>query len=578
MADDGASSSAVPTASNRRGVGGGSAAVKASASSAKPQILTFSLSQRPRATRASQPKARTGCKTCDHHDDLEPLPRADNECPTPRVWRRHVKCDETKPACLHCVKWQGFCEGYEHLAAPAVGNEGATTAGSRQRRPKKDLAAASDEHSVVVWQPTEHQGMFAQDPDKIYFDHWLQLSDMLDGSWFGSNLWTRTIPQLSRVDPTLRYASMAIGALSQAMAMVPPQSRGPGTWSQASNGTLVTHSRHYRDAVVYYGRALRLARERHPYQTGSQDPNQSHDQAQQRQQQAAQTQKLLQGDGHHAEDALRAIVLSCILFLCFETIHGNRTAALRHLLYGGRVVASWVESCFVKQLTKMGLLPSPPQSAASSPSPEQPAEAAGGAGDGGRAKQKEIPLPVLGTSPEPYILQDEVLQVFQRLDRQAFAAKLRIEGEEDQEYFSQTHPQSISRTAYVMRNMSRRVFPNVAEARRKWDTISHWLTKIEQTIKMHSVPPSARQEELLPENTGLVNDEDAPPEGGGALDKSGHPLLAGNRFSPDPPSSSPGQSPSGDSPAPAGETEAGYPDWDQLNTDLLGSFGAAWAP
>lgn len=418
--------------------------------------------------------------------------------------------------------------------------------------------------------------MFAHDPDKIYFDQWLQLSDVLDGSWFGSDLWTRTIPQLSRADPTLRYASMAIGALSQAMAMV-PQSRGtpgtgsgPGTWNQASNGTLVTHSRHYRDAVVYYGRALRLARERHPYQT-SQGPNQSHDQALQRQQQAAQTQMLLQGDGHRAEDALRATVLSCILFLCFETIHGNRTAALRHLLYGGRVVASWVESCFVKQLIKMGALPSPPQSAASSPSPEQPAEAAGGSGDGGGAKQKEMPLPVLGTSPEPYILQDEVIQVFQRLDTQTFAAKLRSEVEEDQEYFRRTHPQSISRTAYVMRNMSRRVFPNVAEARRKWDTISHWLTKIEQTIKMHSVPPSARQEELLPEHTGLVSDEDAPPEG--ALDKPGHPLLAGSRFSPDPPS---GQSPSSDGPAPA-ETE-GYPDWDQLNTDLLGSFGAAWAP
>ncbi|KAL8349124.1 hypothetical protein RB598_004805 [Gaeumannomyces tritici] len=569
MPGDGASSSAAPVAGGRGrggggGGGGGGASSKASASSAKPQILTFSLNERPRATRASQPKARTGCKTCE---------------------RRHVKCDETKPACLRCVKWQGFCEGYEHLAAPAAGNEGAAT-GGKQRRSKKDVAAASTatkDHSVVVWQPTEHQGMYAQDPDKIYFDHWLQLSDILDGSWFGSDLWTRTIPQLSRTDPTLRYASMAIGALSQAMAMVPQSRSTPRTgvgspcWSQASNGALVTHSRHYRDAVVYYGRALRLASERRPNQGPNQTLGQTREQAQ-----AAQTQMLLQG-GHHAEDALRATVLSCILFLCFETIHGNRPAALRHLIYGGRVVASWVESCFVKQLIKMGMLPSPPQSVASSPpAAEESAEATGtavtaettetaetAAGNGnGEATPKEMPLPVLGTSPDPYVLQDEVLQVFQRLDCQCIAAGLRVEFEEDQESFRDLHPQSISRTAYVMRNISRRAFPNIAEARRKWDTISHWLIKIEQTIKMHSVPLSTREEKYIPKNANLV--DEGPVEG--PLDKAGHPLLAGPRFSPDPPSA---QSPS-DSPTPL-EGES-YLDWDQLNMDLLGSFGAAWAP
>ncbi len=26
--------------------------------------------------------------------------------------KRHVKCDETKPSCLRCVKWKGKCDGY----------------------------------------------------------------------------------------------------------------------------------------------------------------------------------------------------------------------------------------------------------------------------------------------------------------------------------------------------------------------------------------------------------------------------------------------------------------------------------
>ncbi|KAH8808719.1 hypothetical protein F5884DRAFT_753238 [Xylogone sp. PMI_703] len=47
-----------------------------------------------RRSRASKPKVRTGCTTCKI---------------------RHVKCDETKPACMRCVKFGRQCDGYAQV-------------------------------------------------------------------------------------------------------------------------------------------------------------------------------------------------------------------------------------------------------------------------------------------------------------------------------------------------------------------------------------------------------------------------------------------------------------------------------
>jgi hypothetical protein len=74
-----------------------------------PRSFVFTLQHRPRATRASVPKVRSGCITCK---------------------RRHVKCDEAKPACQRCLKWQGTCEGY-HLESPSKRNRSKSPASSQ---------------------------------------------------------------------------------------------------------------------------------------------------------------------------------------------------------------------------------------------------------------------------------------------------------------------------------------------------------------------------------------------------------------------------------------------------------------
>jgi hypothetical protein len=49
------------------------------------------IDSKPKHSRTSAQKVRTGCITCK---------------------KRHVKCDETKPHCNNCLRNRGHCEGY----------------------------------------------------------------------------------------------------------------------------------------------------------------------------------------------------------------------------------------------------------------------------------------------------------------------------------------------------------------------------------------------------------------------------------------------------------------------------------
>ncbi|KAG7058278.1 C6 zinc finger domain-containing protein [Colletotrichum scovillei] len=94
------------------------------------QLHVFSLSNRPKQSRASAPKTRNGCKECRYvyvnslirvfHSPpssfLVIVPTLDEEN-TGLTWyrtcrRRHIKCDLARPHCVKCVKSNRICEGY----------------------------------------------------------------------------------------------------------------------------------------------------------------------------------------------------------------------------------------------------------------------------------------------------------------------------------------------------------------------------------------------------------------------------------------------------------------------------------
>ena len=113
----------------------------------------------------------------------------------------------------------------------------------------------------------------------------------LGGSFFQEEFWKGIVPQLSQENLAVRYAAMAVDsvrniAVADSEYLSPPKSTPKGTA--------------YDDALTYYGNAM---------------------------QEMTRTQ-------HN----LRASIVCCILFVCFEILHGDRKTAIAHVFNGKRMV------------------------------------------------------------------------------------------------------------------------------------------------------------------------------------------------------------------------------------------------
>jgi len=328
--------------------------------------------------------------------------------------KRHLKCDETKPACQRCLKRKGHCEGYESSGTVAPKprtrwrdsesasetSQSDTTASPPSDRPE----TYGGRHALVcrcggmLMDPDYNSTVFRNGLEKLYFDNWMRLAPSLGGGCFKSRLWSSTIPQLSTVEPAVRYAALAVGAL--ATAAFPLRLAGPAVDAAGDA--------HYGHALAFFGRALRLVgTERRP------DP----------------------------EARVRAAVLACLLFVCFETLHDHRAAAVRHINHGLQILEHFLAS-------------------------RAPPAAASGFSA------------VTTRSPSPYVLEDEVMQAFQRLDVQASSMGL-------------WRPRRAGSTAAVdrappadPRAVVPGAFADLEEARRWWDPVQRWLQEYPRQTRL----------------------------------------------------------------------------------------------
>ncbi|KAK0109647.1 hypothetical protein ONS95_002328 [Cadophora gregata] len=252
------------------------------------QQIQSSDTKPQRKSRAGTPKVRTGCLTCKE---------------------RRVKCDETKPACLRCLKFWGRCEGY---AVPRY----------RPRRPKdaprpiadptsrpllpllKDSPGTQSYLDPSDFQPL-HRSIATQSfksPDHYQsYAHFLEnTSNSLPG-FFKSDLWKCLLPQASYDTLFICSALIAIGALS-----------GCGRKFQedkfATSGMVITPR--YRFALSQYGTAVSQMRE-----------------------------NLVAG-----EKGLNHALIACLLVVCFECIQGNYFSALTHSVSGHKIFKDWLNS------------------------------------------------------------------------------------------------------------------------------------------------------------------------------------------------------------------------------------------
>ncbi|RSL76352.1 hypothetical protein CEP52_014421 [Fusarium oligoseptatum] len=317
----------------------------AHAAAARGGTHRFALETRTRHTRRSSTRARTGCSTCE---------------------KRHVKCDETKPSCLNCMKWRGYCDGYTENSTASASSSSispTTTSGpSEQSRPttaatyrststvnssstvsssssldsstsisSSSTSIATPDIKVTVGstavvrprtppifeEPAVNTVCFANSDQRAYFDEWSNLTiNFLSGGLGNSRLWTITMPQLTLQEPTLRYAAMAVGALRKA-SNVEFEASSP-------DADLMSDNKHYLNAIIYYCEALRLQSKARP-----------------------------------SKEGLRTAMLSSLLFICFETQRGNMPAALKHVTHGFSMLNE-LSACSEKAPDLVSIAPAPP--------------------------------------------------------------------------------------------------------------------------------------------------------------------------------------------------------------------------
>ncbi|KAJ2894468.1 hypothetical protein MKZ38_007525 [Zalerion maritima] len=271
----------------------------------KPHIVTFPLDRRPRATRASGSKVRTGCITCK---------------------KRHVKCDEAKPHCMRCLKSKGNCEGYERRTpdpptakklipkpltpTPSLSPEPRTSAietkgNGRLPSPQIQTTQPSQIYLESVPFSALSQPPFPQPQDekeKTYFDQWLVISRSMTGGLVPADFWAKAIPQSSYCEKAVKSAVLAVGALSSALMT----NTGPEPLTKEELYKIPS----YTDALTYHADALRLVR---------------------------------QATSH---DGVRIAVVCCILFFVYAGMAEEEETALRHLIHGTMILEQFINSQF----------------------------------------------------------------------------------------------------------------------------------------------------------------------------------------------------------------------------------------
>ncbi|KAE9365502.1 hypothetical protein N431DRAFT_488658, partial [Stipitochalara longipes BDJ] len=200
-------------------------------------------------------------------------------CKTCKI--RKVKCDESRPICQRCLKFGLGCDGYndDHKTIQQK-----TKFSHGQVFPKR--------HSGVVVPRIQfpstsvcrspQQSLFSNQQEARYFQVFsTHTASQLTGL-FASNLWSRLVLQVCESNASIRHAVIAIGALD------------PKTWRRPAESNEETSRRQF--AYHEYSIAIRNMRKT--------------------------TMETLD---------LRTRLMACLLFICFEIYHCNKTSAVAQI-------------------------------------------------------------------------------------------------------------------------------------------------------------------------------------------------------------------------------------------------------
>lgn len=231
-----------------------------------------------------------------------------------------MKCDETRPQCNKCVRSGRQCDGYPayrrmvEFAVPIAPRPGSSTSppstsSSSSSPPKTKVIVGRKPPRVVQRPPVSTVTVkFAlptmQNPGELSFNaqegQYFQVFQKHTASglsgFFDSEFWTRSVLQESHSEALIRHAVVALGALYKTLEKASeslPRSPDINSFDTASN--------HYNFALQQYGKALTRLR-------GSLENQETRSQ--------------------------RTVLISIVLFTCFQSFTGDHKAAITQIQHG----------------------------------------------------------------------------------------------------------------------------------------------------------------------------------------------------------------------------------------------------
>ncbi|KAF0325769.1 C6 zinc finger domain protein [Colletotrichum asianum] len=193
-----------------------------------------------------------------------------------------TKNTKTRSGCVTCKKRRIRCDEAKPSCLNCAKSK-RTCEGYVQKPAATDLPKFLGERRTILIKPNYEANLFTDQLQKDHFHYWLNFTK--EFTLFPTDLMSHMMPQIARDEPAIRHAAFAIGAATMVNHSRQDRTSGNGKFTE--------------EAYKHYGKAIQIIR--------------------------------------HGDQSRRSIpraLLSCLLFVTFESLQGNHKAALQHMNHG----------------------------------------------------------------------------------------------------------------------------------------------------------------------------------------------------------------------------------------------------
>lgn len=222
-----------------------------------------------------------------------------------------MKCDETKPQCLRCIKFWGSCEGYVERPKKHPENRHRFLRSKREGYAFIKPAPGHDGKNngtasapSILRQPIAGPAFESMEEDSFFHVFLDETSAAFSGA-FDDPVWQYLLPQHSSNQSFIRYGVAALGAMTATFIEVTAR-RMAGEIGDEDN--CLGYCSAYKTAIALYGRSL------------------------------YHMKIALSKPGYSTRDAL----LSCLLVVAFEGYHGHNYLSTMQAQSGLDIFYSWL--------------------------------------------------------------------------------------------------------------------------------------------------------------------------------------------------------------------------------------------